>query len=108
MHAGIDQHENRDHYAMLVLVQEIQSEIDQRQEHEVGEEPVGVAQEQHGYAPDGLWKCRTAAGGPESPAGGFPRLRERCKSKTLTSPSVERNHAPCHCGHAYCRLNRSA
>src|SRR5437867_4333209 len=60
MHAGIDQHENRDDHAMLVLFEEIQSEIDQRQEHEVGEKSIGVAQKQHEDAPGGLGKCRTS------------------------------------------------
>jgi hypothetical protein len=77
MHAGIDQHENRDDHAVLVLFEKIQSQIDQRQEDEVGEETVGIAQKQHEDAPGGLgrvelpasaqqWRSRqeSAAGGP--------------------------------------------
>ena len=36
MHAGIDQHQNSDDHAVLVLFEEIEREIDQGQEHEVG------------------------------------------------------------------------
>jgi hypothetical protein len=54
MHAGINQHESRDDDAVLIFLQKIQSEIDQRQEHEVGQESIGVAQEQHACAPLGL------------------------------------------------------
>jgi DNA-binding GntR family transcriptional regulator len=49
-----DPYENRDDHAVLVLFEEIQREIDQGQEHEVGEESIGVAQKQHEDAPGGL------------------------------------------------------
>ena len=69
MHAGIDQHENRDDHAVLVFIEEVQREIDQCQEHEVGDESIGVAQKLHTNAPDGLGSAELRACGPESPAG---------------------------------------
>lgn len=47
MHPRIDQHEHRDHDALRIFVEEVQAEIDQRQEHEVRYKSIGVAQETH-------------------------------------------------------------
>lgn len=47
VHRRIDQDQNCDRRALLVLLQKVQREIDQPQEHEVGDHTVGVARKDH-------------------------------------------------------------
>jgi hypothetical protein len=48
-HRGKYQHQDRDDGALVVFLHEVQAVVDQRQEDEVGEKPIGVAQEYHAW-----------------------------------------------------------
>jgi hypothetical protein len=104
MHPGIDQHENRDDHAMLVLFEEIQSEINQRQEHEVGEESIGVAQKQHEDAPVVLVGVELP-GSAERPRARSVYANGATVGATTRTPS-QRIPPPWHCGHANSSQNR--
>src|ERR1700712_1191473 len=84
VHPRIDQHEDRNHSALWIFFQEVEAEIDQRQEHEVGDESIGVAQERHSGASNNIG---SAAWRSLDRVAGDADLRERCNRKATSRPT---------------------
>jgi hypothetical protein len=85
-HRRIEQHQNRDHRALLIFLHEVQAEISQHQKDKVRQEPVGVAQESHGCAP-----IDDRPGIPDRTRSEGDRSADRFRKPASSRPSMYAN-----------------